>query len=558
MPRPPTYRERYAAMLASPQQGELRPAEPSLRETLIEGPARQLPFANREQIASNLGEAFSMAPITGDIDALDEMKRDIEAQNYVGAGVGATVNAIPFMPKAVKRKAKAAITKAIKAAPEAVGKGIKYLTEDPMGALREAGGAIEEGAQALIRPGTKTAAKQAGVLDRPTYSLGKRGDEVLAARAAQSDLPEAARVKPEGPTFFGDTPEAYQDPKYMPAQEATYVPRGGPGQPLPAKGRTQILVNEREKVAQALAERARPYLGTEAQFFYNTGPIRKKAMELGYSREEIDDWLNEFGKAYAATSPRTQTEQNLRNATLSMAKHKHGTPMTEPVVPYVDPETGQPFTSDKGYQMMLGPAAEGRSQGIHRGLLSDVYNPGIGLDPNTNPKPFTFAQNTIGNLQGATVDTHAIRGVWDVMNQMQPGSIPDTLIKTEFRKAYKADPTKFDPATWLKDKLESVKVGPKGRTVKMQTEYGPYADIYKRMGEILGVSPAEAQSMGWFGSGSRTGLGSEVKSIPTLLSDRIKVTSKLLGLPEEDVFRMLLHREIPLAQREGGSPPGVA
>jgi hypothetical protein len=325
--------------------------------------------------------------------------------------------------------------------------------------------------------------------------------------------------------------------RYMPEQAPTAVPRTDRPGKLPQGNRSALLTDPEvvEEVTDILAERAKPFLGTPAQYFYHTGPIRKKGEELGLSKAEVDRWLKDFSSAYAATSPRTRTDQNLRNASLVMAKDAAGIPLREIRNPIIDPKTGAVGLNEKGYPMMTG---EG---GIH-GMLLDAEKAG-GISPATNPKPATFKENVYGNLQGVTADTHAIRGALDALNVARPGAVPIGFIKPAFKKAYKEDPSALDPATWINDTLASQKINGKSA----QTEYAVFSDIYKRMADKLGVSPAEAQSLGWFGSGPRTGLASEMKTIPELIDQQIDITAQLIDLPKDEVFKKLVKREIPLA-----------
>jgi hypothetical protein len=353
---------------------------------------------------------------------------------------------------------------------------------------------------------------------------------VLELRAQQMELPIKQRVQPSGEKFFDTSTEAYTDPKWMPEQTETYVPRAPEGKKLPLGDRARVLIDRKEEIAQKIAERTKPFLGTPAQFFYHTGPIRKKAVELGFSRKHADDWLKEYAKALAATSPRTTTDFNTRNASLVMMKENAGMLPSQPV-------TRVPGAlNDKGYPMMVGPS------GIHAKLIDEVYR-GEGFNPDVNPKPATFAENNYGNLEGVTADTHAIRGALDALNEIEPGAIPEQFIVKEYRDAYRADPTKLDASKWIDDTLGSQAVNKKNS----QVEYAPFVDIYKRVSDIHGVRPAEGQSLGWFGAGARTGLGSELKTLADLLSDRISVTAKLTGWSSDEVFKKLLRREIPMA-----------
>lgn len=369
--------------------------------------------------------------------------------------------------------------------------------------------------------------------DAPTAGTPDAGpaQAVLDIRNAQMQLATKDRIQPSGSDpLFDLSPESYE--KTLPEQKETYVPRqpAGTNKPLPKGDRGRAVQDKADQIADRLAERMEPWLGTEAQYFYHTGPIVDKAMGMGFSKEEVYDWMKDFSEAYAATSPRTETAQNIRNATLVMTKRQLGIDLDEIIGP------GGDGINEKGYPMMIGKS------GIHRKLTDDVEAGGI--NPDTNPKPATFAENVYGNLDGVTVDTHAIRGALDAMNQIEPGSIPSGYIKKEFRDQYAADPSSLDPAKMIDDTMGSQKIAGQD----MQTEYAVFSDIYRKAGEKLGVSPAEAQSMGWFGSGDSTGLASELKSVSRLLDERLDVTAQALGEDKETVFRKLLKKEIPVLQ----------
>jgi len=399
--------------------------------------------------------------------------------------------------------------------------------------------------------------------DMPRVPYTKSADEapslapaqaVLDIRAAQMELATKDRIQPSGQDpLFNLTPEGYENT--LPEQSEVYVPRQpqGTDQPLPKNNRAAFLNDNIEAISDRLAERMKPWLGTEAQYFYHTGPIVDKALDMGFSKEEIYSWLQDFSDAYAATSPRTKTADNLRNATLVMTKKHLGIPYDE----IIGPNKGQ--RNEKGYAMIINRKGDisssgkvANADGLHRKLLDTLDEDGI--NPNTNPKPYTFAQNVYGNLDGVTVDTHAVRGALSAANEINPGSIPIDYIKPKFRKQYAEDPASLDPATMIDDSIGSQMID----GTDMQTEYAVFSDVYRRTAEKLGVSPAEAQSLGWFGSGDSTGLASELKSVASLIEDRIDVTAQGLGKPKEEVFKMLLNREIPVLQIFGTAGAGAA
>lgn len=359
---------------------------------------------------------------------------------------------------------------------------------------------------------------------------------VLDIRAAQMELAVKDRIQPSGENpLFDLSPDSYT--KTLPEQKQTPVPRKpeGSDKPLPKGDRGRDVNQSVDAIAERLAERMKPWLGTEAQYFYHTGPIVDKAMSMGFKKEEVYDWMKEFADAYAATSPRTETAQNIRNATLVMTKRHLGIELDEII------GKGSGGINEKGYPMMIGES------GIHRQLTEATQNGGI--NPNTNPKPATFAENVYGNLDGVTVDTHAIRGALDAMNEINPGSIPIDYIKPKFRDQYISDPLSLNPANMIDDSMGSQMID----GTKMQTEYAVFSDIYRLTSEKLGVSPAEAQSMGWFGSGDSTGLASELKSVARLLDERIDVTAQALNESKESVFKKLLNKEIPVLSLFGAA-----
>ena len=283
-----------------------------------------------------------------------------------------------------------------------------------------------------------------------------------------------------------------------------------------------------------------PFKGRNIQYFYNTSPIIKKAIELGIPRETAIEQLMKFGKNYASTSPRTMTDQNLRNASLVATKENIGVDLNKILGP------GGDGVNEKGYPMMINPG------GIHKKLIDASRAEGISFD--TNPKPATFAQNVAGNLEGVTVDTHAIRAVIDVMNELEPGSVPiewiggKTAKKTkQFQEMYKNDPSSLDVSTMVRDTLETQALN----KISKQTEYAVFSDLYKKVAEKAGVKPAEAQSLSWFANGEKTGLASEPKTIVELIDDRIDVTAQLTGMTKEEVFKKFMQGSIPLASAGG-------
>lgn len=357
-------------------------------------------------------------------------------------------------------------------------------------------------------------------------------------------LPAKKRIQPD-PNRSRFLDSDYKTPSGITFSEnlgASYPRNPNPSAKLPKGDRARALVTNRNKISDQLVNKIQQsgILDSDARYFYNSdGPIYRGAVKAGLSPEEAESYLNDFSKIFAATSPRTKVEENIRNATSVMAKMNAGIPHRQIV------GQGSGGISEKGYPMMTGKG------GIHGNLIDDIIEFGA-IDRATNTKPATFGANMIGNRSGVTADTHAIRGALIAMNDVNAGSVPEGFILPKFRDAYKADPSKLTP-NMIDDTLGSQIIDVDGRKVKAQTEYPVIADIYHDVADKLGVEPAEAQALGWFGLGGETNLGSARKTVSDIFDERIDVTAKELGTTKEKVAEMVFRRQIPLMSLLGGT-----
>lgn len=365
------------------------------------------------------------------------------------------------------------------------------------------------------------------------------------AASNRMDTRPDKRIKPD-PNRVPFLDRDYQTPSGILFDEdlgASYPRNPNPFAPLPKGDRARVLADRRGEISDQLAKKIfqSGILDTDAKYFYQSdGPIYRGAQNAGLSSAEAEAYLNDFAKIFAATSPRTPVEQNVKNTTSVMAKQAAGIPHREIVGGgTVDPKTGKPGISEKGYPMMTGKG------GIHGKLLDDIEQYGA-IDRATNTKPATFGANMVGNLSGATVDTHAIRGALIALNDIDPGAVPDGFILPKFRDQYKKDPSKLTP-NMIDDTIGTQMIEVDGRKVKAQTEYPIIADIYHETGEkIGGEKPATAQAAGWFGLGDETNLVSDRATVSEIFDQRIDVTAKELGLTKEQVAELVFRRKIPL------------
>ena len=533
-----------------------------LRNAGIEVPKGEGAVENLGRGLVQFAAGMGVAPIRG-VSLLANMGRgafadalfDPEGGNLstLLVELGISNDVIAFLDSKVGEDAEAAerLTGRLKQAVEGAGLGIPIdlavsafrAARSDEGLTAAIKGKLHAVGERLNQPGEMPdVGMNAGQLFQGAEPVKVDADEavnVLNLRAEQMELAPKDRVQPSGEVMFDTSAESYA--RTFPEQIETPVPRAPEGKALPLGDRARKVIEMSDVISDKLAERAKPFVGTNVQFFYNTGPIIDKAIELGYSKEQAFEALRKFALNYAATSPRTKTEENLRSASLAGVKQERKIDIGTIIGP------GGSGINEKGYPMIINPG------GLHRKLLDDVMASGISFD--TNPKPATFAENVSGNLAGVTVDTHAIRAVFDVLNELEPGSIPlkfiggKTAAKTkEFQEMYQKDPSSFDAATMVADTLQSQKIDGKD----MQTEYAVFSDIYKQVAEKLGVKPAEAQSLSWFANGDKTGLASEPKTIVELIDDRVDVTAQLTGMSKDEVFKKFFQGSIPLLSLGGG------
>ena len=392
---------------------------------------------------------------------------------------------------------------------------------------------VGEGDLAFLRGGGVGQSLSAASVRQPPQALL----DALAARAQQMELAPLDRIQPRvGGAGILDRDYMTPAPSgILPDLSKRYVRNPDSSAPLPKGDRARILVDKATEISDALAKRiaATGQMNADTRYFYHSdGPIYRAAKAAGLSDDEAAAYLRDLGDFVAATSPRTKVEENLRNATLAMAKQSQGIPFREVI------GVGTGGISEKGYPMMTGKG------GIHGILLDDVINNG-GMNVATNPKPSNFGPNIAGNRSGITVDTHAIRGTLQTLNEMQAGSVPEGFILPKFREQYANNPSVLTP-DMIDDTLASQMIGPKGARSEAQTEYPVFADIWHKAADNLAVDPAEGQSMGWFGFGDETNLGSARKTPVDIFDERLDVTAKALKISPQEAARRVFRREIPL------------
>lgn len=360
------------------------------------------------------------------------------------------------------------------------------------------------------------------------------GQEVLRLKAKEMEVDPKLRTQPTGTEpVFDLSQAAYEETPALlrqtdPAVVQASLPRAQAGAEYPLGDRMRNVIDLTPQIAERLAEKAQQGRGTAQEYFYHTAPIVRGLEEIDVPQNEAIQFLSEkFAPAFAGTSPRTNTEQNLRNASLLMYLREKGVPISKDLY--------NTYGNARGYNMM----------GFHQDLAGQMFEGKH--DPFTNPKPSSFLPNTAGDLGYVTADTHNIRGALLAMNEVEPGSIHQSWFRTPEAAARYAETAEFDPSKDIQDSLQSAMSG--GR--KMQVEYGPMADVTFEAARQSGIAPGPMQSLGWFGSGAETGLASATKTVAELMNERINVTAQALGLHPQTVLRLFQEGKLPL-MAEGG------
>ena len=485
-------------------------------------------FANTFETLSkeNYGSQFYKGLFDNFIDDLnisDQKKKDFKA-GFVGGeflGVG------NIGGQAAKKAP--AVAKSIRETSEEVGEAAQKRVDENQGSMTMSSMGVGEMGNMVDKGLSKLAPNKGEVVD-----INKKVKQVVDIRAEQMKLPIKDRVQPSGEQFFNrnyKTQTADQTEIETPSIDET--------KPFPKNNRAKKLESFSDQIAAAIANKLKDKVGSNEQFFYNTQPLIDKATELGIPEDVAKKQLKKLSRNYAATSPKSATEENLRSASLISAKQSANIPVDSVIGPgTVDPKTGTKGISEKGYPIMISPG------GTHRKLIDAVA--AEGLNVNTQPKPFTFAKNVEGNLNGVTVDSHAIRAVIFVLNDLKPGKVPVEFILPKFQKQYKKNPTQltFD--------MIDVSFATQARNkVLYKPEYKIFSDIYKKVANNLSIKPAEAQALTWFNYGDRTGLVSKPKTFVDILEERIDVTAQLTNDSKENVFKQFMQGTLPLLSLGG-------
>lgn len=283
--------------------------------------------------------------------------------------------------------------------------------------------------------------------------------------------------------------------------------------------------------------------------FYSTGTVLAGLVDKGLlSPGQAQTFMRDWAGQGAATSPRTKTPPNLRNASYLQWRAAQGNPMSKPVwdaeKPFWQQEAG--LSNRPGFPLI----------GQMHPALSYEFLTGT-ANPLENPKPFTFRENWSGNMADVTADTHNIRATLDALDRMAPGSLQREWFGSDAEYNAYRERGGFPQGSLEKEGIDDTLGSVQRNKVKSQLEYPILQGPTQEAARLLNIAPAEAQERLWFAKGPRTGLRSPPMTIPDLLNAQFEVTARVLGISPEEVMKLWAQRKIPLAENEEQQPvPG--
>lgn len=248
------------------------------------------------------------------------------------------------------------------------------------------------------------------------------------------------------------------------------------------------------------------------QEWYGTEPLRQFAMNEGLTQAEFDRMLAHL----ASASQRNPVSQQNRMGSVLWKMDRQGelNPDVQLLTNKLKRTGGVPGEGMIELPPTYGSLAQGaifdRSKQIASGDI-------MGALP-TDKKLGTFYQNLKGNLTPVTVDVNALRG--PVMASKRPDWLATKLVeKDEFgnitnsytpRADYDAGRLTMKDALYRPGFWEAAPKGP--------GEYSGIERLWQNAAKREGVAPAEAQALGWYGSGDITAL----KSKPELYIENLE------------------------------------
>ena len=290
--------------------------------------------------------------------------------------------------------------------------------------------------------------------------------------------------------------------------------------------------------------------------WYGTEPLRQVAMDLGRTPEQFESMLAQL----ASASQRNPVDK--QNQMGSYLYHLSETGQL--------PENSLLLTNKLKKALKEDPSlAEGRQlvelpQGYGSLAQGDIFNRAVMIGQGNIGKALppekklgTFYENLLGNLKPVTVDVNALRG--PIIERGDPRWLTSKLVEKDDtgkvintykpREMYASGELSMREARQRPGFWEAAPSG---------SEYAGFEDLWTRGAKRHGVEPAEAQALGWYGSGV-AGEGQHVtalKTKPELYVDNlerlIKKTAEQTGKSPTEVMNDMITGQ-GFLRKDGGA-----
>lgn len=389
------------------------------------------------------------------------------------------------------------------------------------------------------------------VASKLTSAIAKAGREADAAIAAEKAAEESSKMAKvlESKTPPMTTPSGTGLP-LLPRSAGMY-PKDVPQVDLPRQQgrggkftpRMQDLINSRsaKRKTDELIQKG-GLMGMKD--WYGTEPLRQAALDV-ISPEQYDQFMAQL----ASASQRNPVDQQNRMGSYLWHLSQTGQLPEDAYLltnkirknPSLAPE-GTPIALPEGYGSLAQGDIFKRGKQIASGDIEGALPPDAKLG--------TFYRNLQGNLKPVTVDVNAVRGPvishgdprWltsklvekdeegNILNTYKPREMLDTGEMT-LREA------KQRPGFW--------EAAPSG------SEYAGFEKLWTDAAKRAGVSPAEAQAMGWYGSADVTALKTKPELYVENLERMIRRTAEETGQNPTTVLNRVLKGEDYLKKAGG-------
>jgi hypothetical protein len=250
--------------------------------------------------------------------------------------------------------------------------------------------------------------------------------------------------------------------------------------------------------------------------WYNMEPLRHAFVrELG--EDEGTAAFRHYTQNIAATSPRSNIIDNMRNASYYFVQEPSGLilPVRQPA-PY-------------GHL----------AQNLHRQNVETIRSP-EGWDLFKNPKPPSFAENLGGNQRPGTMDAHAL-SVPSILSR-DPRFLTTDLRIPSGRDYFNLKPrASYGRGVFTMD--EAVRRPQLWDAAPNPNEYAALEQRFRRLGEDLGMTTAQAQASGWVGGGRISGLTSPPLPAVDVFQRVVNRTAAQEGRSPQEVLRGFIHRQ---------------